>query len=64
MRDKPERKMKTSVILKTLAQIQQNYNWETQEYLALEKAMLIISTLTRVQMKLASQPEFVKHPFE
>ena len=55
-----ERKMKTSVILKTLEKMQNDYDEDSQEYLALKKAMLIIDTLTNIRRRLAEKADDYK----
>ena len=47
-----ERKMRTSVIIKTLTEIQKNYEEDTDEWLALEKAMTLFDTMNRIRVGL------------
>ena len=48
-----ERKLKTSVIVKTLTEIQTNYDEESLEYLVLHKAKDLFTTMNNIRGKLA-----------
>ena len=48
-----ERKLRTSVILKTLTEIQTNYDEDSDEWLTLEKAKDLFFTMNKIRVGLA-----------
>ena len=48
-----ERKLRTSVILKILTEIQTNYNEDSDEWLVLEKAKTMFFTMNNIRVGLA-----------
>lgn len=48
-----ERKLKTSVILKILTEIQTNYDEDSDEWLTLEKAKDLFFTMNKIRVGLA-----------
>ena len=48
-----EKKLKTSVILKTLTEIQKNYDEDSLEYLVLHKAKDLFITMNDIRGRLA-----------
>lgn len=54
------RKLKTSVILKTLTEIQKNYNEDSLEYLVLYKAKDLFATMNNIRVRLAMNADIHK----
>ena len=54
------KKIKTSVILKTLTEIQSNYDEDSLEYLVLYKAKDLFATMNRIRVRLRANEEMFK----
>ena len=57
-----ERKLKTSVILGLLTEIQKNYNEDSDEWLALHKAKDLFYTMNRIRIGLQRTNDY--RPFK